>query len=274
MTVGALCVLSAAAALVDWSHAPHRPSSSGLGAASSLKITSFAASPSTVLSGDVVYINLTAQGGTPPYSYWYRGLPPNCPSLNNSSLVCYPRDSEHYVLEGTVNDSAGDQANATTNLTVTSGFGPPPQIPSFRAIPSPGAVGKVTYFVVTAVSESATPTALLSYAFIGLPFGCSSFNQTNLTCIPTEPGSYQVWVRVTDGFAQFNQTDVFFNVTGMGSTTSNGPLFSWTTIEYLVVGLVIAGAVVTVYLLYVRQPPKKPPEGLPPKSEFKPFKMD
>ncbi len=234
-----------------------RGSLARVGAASPLNITSFTASPSTIFAGEAVYINVTAQGGTPPYSYWYRGLPPNCLTANAPSLLCYPSDSEHYLLEGMVNDSVGDRVNATTNLTVTSGFGPPPEIQSFTASPSPGAVGKITFFVVDAVSESATPTSLLGYAFLGLPSGCATFNQTNLTCIPNEPGKYQVWVRVTDGFAQFSQTYLFFNVTGTAMTNpSGGTGVSTTTLE-IVVGGAVALVVVIVaatYLLYWRKP--------------------
>ncbi|MCI4343749.1 MAG: hypothetical protein L3J92_06530, partial [Thermoplasmata archaeon] len=187
-----------------------------------LEITSFTASPTSILPYQLVFFNLSAQGGTPPYSYSYQDLPPGCTTANVSSLQCHPHSAQHYIIEGTVNDSAQGQVNATANLTITSGFGPPPEIKSFVASPSPASVGRAMYFAVDAISESATPTALLGYAFLGLPPGCATFNQTNLSCVPSEPGKFQVWVRVTDSFAQFNQTYLFLNVTGTGPVTNSG----------------------------------------------------
>ncbi len=268
LTVGTLWVPQVGAALVASSHSTHRASSTETAPATTLEISSFTATPSSIFSGDIVYINLTAHGGTPPYSYWYRGLPPACPTVNNSTLICHPHDSEQYVLEGTLNDSAGNQVNATTNLTVKSGFGPPPLIQSFGANPSPGAVGKISFFVVGAVSESATPTSLLAYAFIGLPQGCATFNQSNLSCVPTAPGKYQVWVRVTDGFAQFSQTYLFFNVTGTVMTNNSGsPGVSTATFEIVVAGvaaLVVVMVGVTYVLYWRKRPPPPSPAPEPP----------
>jgi hypothetical protein len=235
-----------------------------------LQITSFTASPTSIFPYELVFLNLTARGGTPPYSYWYRDLPPGCSTANVSSLQCHPHSVQHYVIEGTVNDSVGGQVNDTTNLTIASGFGPPPEIKSFTASPSPGAVGKVTYFAVVAISESASPTSVLAYSFLGLPPGCATFNQTNLSCVPSEPGVFQVWVRVTDGFAQFNQTYLFLNVTGTGPVTnSGGSSISSMTLEAIVGGVVPLVVVVAV-VVYLRgrrmsppKPPVKPPETTP-----------
>jgi hypothetical protein len=271
LSVGILMMPGVAAAAQAPFHAPDIDVAKAGPATSPLKIVSFTANPSSIFSGNLVFINITAQGGTLPYTYWYRDLPPGCSTVNNSSIQCHPRESQHYLLEGTVNDSGGNQVNATTNLTVSSGFGPPPQINSFVVNPTPGAVGKISYFVVTAVSQSATPTALLAYAFIGLPPGCSTFNQTNLSCVPTEPGTYQVWVRVTDGFSQFSQTSVFFNVTGTApSMNSGGAGGESDTLLLVVVGVVALVVVLALasYLLYWRKRPPPPnPASAPTQSD-------
>jgi hypothetical protein len=161
----------------------------------------------------------------------------------------------------TVNDTAGHQVNATTGLNVTSGFGPAPKIISFTAWPSPGAVGKITHLTVDAVSQSGTPTELLSYAYLGLPPGCGTFNQTNLSCLPSEPGTYTITARVTDGYAQANYSSLTLLITGNASTPSNsshGSLFGSTT-GYIVIAVVVvlAAVAVVVYTRFVRKPPPK-----------------
>jgi len=215
-----------------------------------------------VLILGLLNISLNATGGAPPYTYWYRDLPPGCRSQNESSITCYPSSEQHYEIEGTVNDTTGAQVNATANLTIKNGFGKAPAIQSFYAWPAPGAVGKITYLVVSAVSQDGTPTSVLSYAFIDLPPGCGTFNQTNLSCIPNEPGVYKIWARVTDSYAQFNQTFLFLNVTGNASNPtqpSSGGL-SAVTKEYIVagVGLLVAVVVVVLVLEFLRKPPSKP----------------
>jgi hypothetical protein len=256
------------------------PSGSGLSLAAarhnaSLAITSFVANPPNVFQNARLLLNVTAEGGTPPYSYWYQGLPPGCATQNVSSLVCYPHDIQHYVVEVTVNDSAEDQVDATTNLNVTSGFGPAPWIKQFYAWPSHASVGDLTYLVVNAVSQSGTPTSVLAYAFLGLPLGCGTFNQSNLSCVPSQPGTYQIWVRVTDGYAQFNQTYLFLNVTGKvpsTSTSTAGSGFSTLDKEYVLLGVLAAVVVVglVVYARFLRKPPPKAPVISPENIEFHP----
>ncbi len=236
------------------------------GDVSPLTISSFTVAPTVITNNHPIWLNVTAQGGVEPYTYWYTGLPPGCRSSNVSSLSCYPIDARHYEIGVTVNDSAGDHANATTNLTIKDGFGAPPEIKSFVAFPNTVAVNQLTYLTVVAVSESDTPTVALSYAFIGLPPGCGTFNQTNLSCIPNEPGMYQIWVRVTDGYSQFNQTYLFLNVTGTAPMSGSGSHpFSATTVDLVIVGIVVLAAIAAavVYLRYIRKPP---PPRAPPKA--------
>jgi hypothetical protein len=224
-----------------------------------LNITSFTVSSPTVLIESPVWFNLTAVGGAPPYTYWYHSLPPGCHSTNVSSIMCYPSSAQRYTIVGTVNDTAADHAKATVNLTVKNGFGQPPEILSFQINPDTVAVGKITYLVVNAVSESGTPTDELAYSFLGLPPGCGSFNQTNLSCVPSEPGMYKVWARVTDSYSQINQTALYMNVTG-NATTPTTPAstgLSNSTKEYIVagIGIGIVLVVAVAYLQFVRRPP-------------------
>jgi hypothetical protein len=232
-----------------------------------LNITSFEASPSAVLIDAPFYLNTTAEGGAPPYSYWYYNLPPGCRDANTSSLVCYPQNAQHYRVEVTVNDTLGAQASATTNLTVRNGFGLPPLINSFTAWPLPAKVGSIIYLSANATSRSGTPDSVLAYAFLGLPHGCDTFNQSNLSCIPAEPGEFQIWVRVTDGYSQFSQDYLFINVTGTapsnGSTTTDTSGLSPTDVAYLIVGVVVLIAAIGALVIMRRRrmPPSEPQDA-------------
>ncbi len=224
-----------------------------------LTIRSFTASPSETVQGNPVFLNVTAEGGAPPYSYWYQNLPIYCLSANVSNLLCYPQYVGAFDIRVTVNDTLRDQANASTNLTLTSGIGPPPQIVSYSAWPNPAKVGALTYLAVNAESKSATPTSLLAYAFFGLPPGCASFNQTNLSCIPSEVGHYKVWVRVTDSYGTTDQIFIFLNVTGSGAATVGGSPSTGALVEYSVgVGaVVVAGVGILLYTRWRRKPPPR-----------------
>jgi hypothetical protein len=228
--------------------------------AARLTISAFTVAPTAVFDHQPVYLNVTAVGGTPPYSYWYRGLPPDCYTLNNSSLTCHPGASQRYALEATVNDSAGAQANATTNLTVTSGFGLPPSILSFVAVPSPAPAGQIMHFLVNATSRDGTPTSVLSYAFLGLPTGCASFNQTNLSCIPTGGGMFKVWVFVTDGYSLSNDTIIYVTITGGATPSTPASSNGGGLLDYIAVGAIVgvvaaAGVVLAVRSRRLATPP-------------------
>ncbi len=82
------------------------------------------ANPSTITLGAQVTFTTSAAGGYPPYSYAYTSLPKGCASANISTLQCTPTASGVFSKIGvTVTDSHGQQASASTTLTVDS---PPP----------------------------------------------------------------------------------------------------------------------------------------------------
>lgn len=217
-------------------------------ASSSLTISSFGADPPTVIKSNPVYFNVSTSGGSPPLTYTYQGLPPGCVSHNVSSLLCYPVSIESYVVTVVVNDSVGASANASTPLSVTSGYGGPPTISAFYADPSSVGIDQKTLLVVNATSGSSTPTVLLTILFLDLPAGCASFNQTPLECIPSVAGHYKIWARVTDGFGDYAQTFAYLNVTGGASTASTSSL-GGSLATFAAIGIGLLAAVVVVALI-------------------------
>lgn len=67
-----------------------------------------------------------------------------------------------------------------------------PSITSFSAVPSTVQVGMTTNITTSASGDG------LTYAYGGLPPGCTSASVPTLPCSPTEAGSYNVDVNVTD----------------------------------------------------------------------------
>lgn len=80
-------------------------------------------------------------------------------------------------------------------LTLLQMHSPPgPRIEKFAADPAVVPEGGSTNFTSSVIDPNGTP----SYAYLGLPVGCTSSNTSRLGCTPGRPGSYLVTLRVTD----------------------------------------------------------------------------
>ena len=85
-------------------------------------------------------------------------------------------------------------------------------ISSFTITPSPATVGQAMAINV-AVSGGTSP---YSYAYTGLPGGCTSTNSSAFSCVPTSPGTFSVMVTVTDSTGA-KQTDTVSLTVGAGT---------------------------------------------------------
>jgi PKD repeat protein len=81
-------------------------------------ITTFTVSPASLFPGDKLTFDVSVTGGYGPLSYSYANLPPGCPSVNATSLSCYPTSSGNYHVMVTVTDGAMESANATAVINV------------------------------------------------------------------------------------------------------------------------------------------------------------
>ena len=91
-----------------------------------LTMLSFTATPKTVSVGQTTSLNVSVNGGTPPYTYTYVGLPIGCASSDSAILECAPTTAGNYNVRVYVNDSARHSITATTSLAVTNKAGPAP----------------------------------------------------------------------------------------------------------------------------------------------------
>ncbi|MCI4331804.1 MAG: hypothetical protein L3K19_08195 [Thermoplasmata archaeon] len=157
-------------------------------------IQGFVASPSSLAVAGRTVLTVNVSGGTPPLAYLYTGLPPGCTSQTVPSLPCFPAASGNYTISVFVNDSGGQSANARAALAVTPvGAAGGPVISAFLVSPSSVTLGNSTNLSVVASGGG----AYRSYAYVGLPAGCSSSNTSALGCRPTSAGVYPVQATVT-----------------------------------------------------------------------------
>ena len=224
-------------------------------ASSALTITNFSASPSKVAIGQTTYLNVSAVGGLPPYTYWYTGLPYRCASKSVPSLPCTPSESQTFNVSVQVNDSSGAHVINATHVTVWSGWTGPPHIVTFVVVPSTIAVNHLATIYV-----NATSTSSLGYFFAGLPPGCASFNESVDQCIPSQPGTFHLRVIVQDGFGIPSTSVTDFVVTGSPAPTptSSGPAPPPPWVAPLAIGLVVAAVLGGGFYLLRRRGPSPP----------------
>src|SRR5271170_4960253 len=92
-------------------------------------------------------------------------------------------------------DAAGTAATSARGPSaVIEGAGSPPPILSFTAVPNPAEVGVASELSVTILGNI---TLGDEFSYSGLPGGCASESLSNLTCTPTNSGTFEVTVSVT-----------------------------------------------------------------------------
>lgn len=155
----------------------------------------------------VTFTAAAADGlGTPTFSW--SGLP-GCPSANLSVLLCPVTTTGQFSVTVTMVTTFGQNATSPPiELVVTAD----PSIGVPAAVPNPSFVGEPTILSV-AVSGGAPPLAV---QWFGLPPGCPPANSTTLSCLPTEPGTFETRVVASDaaGLAFYS---------GFGAVTVAGP---------------------------------------------------
>ena len=150
--------------------------------------------PATVPLGGTVYLNASAAGGAPPYSYTYAPLPAGCTSLNTASLACKPSVNGTFNVNAYVKDATGATFSTSAVFTVVG----PLAVSAFTAVPANVALGQTSSLVST-VQGGFAP---YSYAYSGLPSGCTSADTANLSCTASVPGRFTVTLSVTDNLGE------------------------------------------------------------------------
>ncbi|MCI4348797.1 MAG: YncE family protein [Thermoplasmata archaeon] len=167
--------------------------------------------------GQDVAFATSATGGDGNWTYHWSGLPAGCAVPATSAIVpCVPTKPGLSLVRVAVTDTSGGDAVAPPDATLVVANDPTVSAP-FAETP--------TIVQGTAVRTNVTVsggTGSITYAWFG---GCSGTSAT-ATCAFERPGSYPVWVVVTDGngFAVRSQVTTFTVTTAPSLGASNfGP---------------------------------------------------
>jgi galactose oxidase-like protein/SprB-like repeat protein len=154
-----------------------------------LGLSALLAHPGAVDIGRSTTLSVAAHGGSGAYTYTWGGLPAGCASSDSAAFPCTPSMSGTYALNVTVADSIGGEAIATGTLVVA----PYPAV-SLSVNPSVVDAGEP-------MNLTASPTGGVgnfSFAFTGLPPGCSAGTHPIVQCSPSTAGPYVLAVTATD----------------------------------------------------------------------------
>jgi YVTN family beta-propeller protein len=150
----------------------------------------------------VTFTSPSPSGGSGDFTYKWTNLPTGCSSSGDVTDICTPTGSGTFSsVEVSATDSNGytsAPSSAAPSLTVDKD--PLVSTPS----PSPtsadvGQPGSVTFSTTASLGSLSYPT----YAWAGLPAGCSGTTTATVSCagsVFTTPTSYSITVKVTDSY--------------------------------------------------------------------------
>ncbi len=153
-------------------------------------LTTPTATPSTSEVGVGTTLRAVATPGSGTDVYSWSGLPSGCPSSNSLTLSCTPAAAGAYSVIAHVRDSNGmNVSSAPLTLTVYA--------PLSGASLTAATALDVGQFTTLTASVSGG-SGLVSYAWKGLPTGCSAANVASFICSPTGTGTFTVHVWMND----------------------------------------------------------------------------
>jgi large repetitive protein len=203
-----------------------------------LVVTAVTVNRSRVEVAQSIHVSTSGTGGFPPYSYAWAGLPSGCSAANLPLLACSPAEPGTYTITVNVSD-----ANRNSILSAGATLEVIPTVSVIAAAFSEPVVvvGSESYLNVS-IRGGASPFLVV---FTGLPPGCATENTTNLTCLPTAPGSFVVTVKVTDSLGGTGNGSAELTVSSEGAGATNGPQ----PIEYAVVAVAATVALAALFIV-------------------------
>lgn len=212
---------------------------------------SVSANPASIALGATSTLTGLVSGGTTPYTYAWTGLPTGCTTANTASLSCKPSVAGTFTITLTVTDAQTKTGQGTATLTVTTSNAGAPTV-TVSANPTTVPVQTATT-LTGSVTGGTTP---YTYAWTGLPTGCSSQNVATLTCTPTATGTFSITLTVTDGAGKTGQGSVSITVTRSGGGNNNqttSPGGSLLSNPLLLLVLIVAVVAVVAAALLLRR---------------------
>jgi hypothetical protein len=185
-------------------------------------VNSLTASPASVDLGQQTTFTTVASFGSGGFSYAWSGLPSGC-SSTSSSITCSPGTAGTFTVSVTVTDSNGVSA-VSSPLSFTVFADPTITTPTTNRTSAD--VGQSITFTSTSSGGSGGNT----YAWAGLPTGCTSSDSLTVSCTPGASGTFEVKVTVTDSNG-FSLTSSAVSFTVYSAPTMTGPTATPTTVD-------------------------------------------
>ncbi len=195
--------------------------------------------------GGTVALTATVYGGDGPGGWVWSGLPSGCATANSSRLSCTPTAPGSFSAHVVYTDLAGASVAGGVAVQVVQG----PTVASFTASPSPNTTLSTPLTLTVSVVGGAPP---LTYAYAGLPAGCSGANTSTLACTPGAAGYYTVRVTVTDADGEVASGALPLEVL-KPAPSGNGPLGGLAPAAYVLFGLAVALLLVVVLVFLFRR---------------------
>jgi DNA-binding beta-propeller fold protein YncE len=200
--------------------------------------------------GQTVGFAAAAGGGSPPYSYGWSGLPGPCTGATGPDPVCEVAQPGRYFVRSNVTDANGGTSDDGPSTPFVAYPDPVVSTPAFDpAI----AVTDGTVAIAATVSGGAPGD---TYRWFGLPPGCGGTG-SSLSCTPSAPGDYSIWVVVTDGDNETTHSGVASLV--VATPTAAPPALAPLVLPAATVA--VAGAVVAAVLIGRMRRGGPPPHG-------------
>lgn len=190
----------------------------------------------------------TGDGAPGPVSLTYSGLPSGClPDPGVRAWQCQPGPVGSYNITVTARDSS---AEASSSLPLRLTVNPAPVL-NFTSAPGSSlrAGESVSFF---ANVTGGTPP--YRYAFQGLPPGCTSGNQSEVQCVASAAGTYNVLVSVVDAVGVERNRNLSVTVALPGPEPGTGPV-PWATLTTAGAVAAVATALLVLALKRRRAPP-------------------
>ncbi len=226
----------------------------------------FTGAPASGTAPLAVRFQATAQGGSPPYTYdWRFGDGTSCTGCAGSGANHTYGGVGTFQVSLWVLDSSGSNASggSFTVTTTSGGAAGAPVITAFSIAPGSVPAGGTVTLSVTA-SGGSPP---FSYAYVGLPPGCTSSNRPSLTCAPSSRGDFTVRAYVNDSTGASASATAALQVVG-GSPTPSYPTGTSSSSQFLglpgLEGLLVVGGVVALLLVSLALIARTAPEDEAP----------
>jgi len=147
--------------------------------------------------GQSITFTVSPSGGSNSFTtYAWRGLPAGCTPSNSAIITCASSTTagSPFSISVAVTDS---NSNRVTSSTLSFAVDPALVVPAPTAAHNPTDVGLSVTFTA---SPSGGSGSFTTYAWSGLPTGCTTSNSATVTCVPsTTTGSpFSVAVAITD----------------------------------------------------------------------------